>query len=470
MHAVLTFPVAGLPGEKIDQYTQDTAVEFPVRVRRATLVANDHNHADELKLSTEWKDSGIDPRMTSNVNVAFWMGDADERGVFVPAEKNFRFSGIGVVTSRTMGSGGLEVEMEFQDYTTLFINQKPFYEAGLPWFDQTLAEAWRTICDYTGPRNADKQVVSLVKNLRDNLIGHPAGIENTIIGKAVSERFRKRTKVHAKPGADAWAVWQQCVGMCGLISFIRGGQCIVTTATDLYTGDNPPRFIWGQNILSMNESRNMRAVKRAVGLVSFDPMTGTTIEAVYPPYGADEVKKKHLRPLGTAKKAPTEEAIRNNDDREWFEYPEVTDPEVLLEIAKRAYEERSRQESEGKIETVEMRVDTLGGTETDVLEIRHGDVIRVEFDRDIRDSLAALGTVGIRREYLLDRGYTDVVATVIARNIGDFLALEPNFYVKSVTSELSNEEGGGTFKVEIHYVNRIQVDGAAIQHRGPGNG
>ncbi len=139
-----------------------------------------------------------------------------------------------------------------------------------------------------------------------------------------------------KPDADAWAaIWQQCVGMCGLISFIRKDQCIVTTATDYYTSANPPRLIWGQNILRISEERDTRTAGAGVGITSFDPLTGTALEALWPPVGDASIRRKRL----SAKKAGSPDAVRQSEAREYFAYPGVTDDATLLGTsAKRVYE------------------------------------------------------------------------------------------------------------------------------------
>ena len=184
------------------------------------------------------------------------------------------------------GGDGLAVEMLFHDYTCLFLETKRFPASGVPDLTDDLASAWRKICAATGLRRTPRPTRSSRRCWR-----WPTGSSSSvstrrpILGRAVAPRFKKLGKVQVKPEADAWAVWQQCVGMCGLISYIKLDECIVTTATDYYTSSSPPRLVWGQNILRISEERDTRIAGAGVGITSFDPLTGTSLEALWPPVG-----------------------------------------------------------------------------------------------------------------------------------------------------------------------------------------
>jgi hypothetical protein len=245
--------------------------------------------------------------------------------------------------------------------------------------------------------------------------------------------------------------------MCGLISFIRKDECIVTTATDYYTSTNPPRLIWGQNILRISEERDTRTAGAGVGITSFDPLTGTSLEALWPPVGDASIKRKRL----SAKKAGSPDAVRQSEAREYFAYPGVTDDATLLDIAKRVYEERSRQDFEASLTTSEMSVDALDGSAFDLLQLAAGDVLRVEVDRADTEWLGQLGSDEERINYLVGAGYAEGVAKLITRTLDTERKLTPNFYVKRVTTHFETSPEGGTFEVSVNLCNRIDIDGNA---------
>ena len=139
------------------------------------------------------------------------------------------------------------------------------------------------------------------------------------------------------------------------------------------------------------------------------------------------------------------------------------DPDALLEAAKSAYEQRSRQELEGTIATAEMFVDTTRDRAFDL----HGPLGRRQRadSSSTRTDRIALVNAKLPNEflsivYLMDRGYSKDVATLMVRNMSDFALLDPVFYVKSVRTTI-DQEGDGMFEIEINYVNRIVVSGDA---------
>src|SRR5579883_827037 len=149
--AVLSVPTAGTTQDKQSAAADPTtAFTFPVRVRRAQLESNDHNHADTLKLSAEWRDTGADPRILGNATVDFYLGDAPDNGPWRPARGDIRFCGIATRVTRAAREGdGFTVDLEFQDFTRLFLAAKPFGSSGIPDYSQTLDDAWRRIVSQT---------------------------------------------------------------------------------------------------------------------------------------------------------------------------------------------------------------------------------------------------------------------------------------------------------------------------------
>lgn len=465
MFAKLTVPVAGTASEKKIQDGEDVTVDLPFIPRRASLESNDHNHADVLRIVADWRQAGVDPRLLSNATVEFYMGDARDPNYYLPPPKSdLRFVGVLTRPRRIGGEGqGLVVELEFLDYTTLFLEAKIFPDKGVPDFSQTLDQAWARICDNTGiPDPKTGEISPTVSKLRDRLVLKGGLVDPPVLGKAVSARFRKLGKVHVKPNSSAWEVWQQTVGMLGLISYISLDECIVTSATDYYTAENPPRLIWGKNIAQINEERDPSHVGTGVALTSFDPLTGTTLEALWPPVGSADLVHKKL----SAKRAGNADEVRRGENRTYYAYPGVTDPSALLEIAKRAYEETSRQEMEGTLSTHEMRVEEdVTSEDFDLLTLRAGDVVRIELDENDKQALSSIGSEDDQIAYLLERGYTHSAAELIAKNVSTYAGLQPHFYVKRVHTTLATDDDGGTFEVEINYCNRIDVSGNAIKHK-----
>jgi hypothetical protein len=233
--------------------------------------------------------------------------------------------------------------------------------------------------------------------------------------------------------------------MCGLISFIRKDQCIVTLAQDYYSDSDPARLIWGHNILEMSEARSADLAGKGIGITSFDPLSGKTLEAFYPPLGTSPSK----RALSSGGKV--------SDHYEMFPYTGVTDQSALDGLARRIWEERSRQELEGQLSTAEMFSETMSGAQFDLLTLGPGDAVRVEFEEKDKEALRHIPTVEGRIGYLKRRGYSDGIAQLIAEDADAFGAASPEFCVKRVTVDFQTDDQSGSFELQVNYANRIQV-------------
>jgi hypothetical protein len=369
-----------LPGSGDDV---DNPVSFPVRVQSFNLTVNDHTHADELRAVFDWHDAGIDPRILSTAIGSLFVGNEGDEDLWTPADEDLRF--IGRMTAAKRHGGGdraMAVEAHFLDYTSFFIQAKPFATKGIPRLDQTVADAWVTLISGF----EDEDGLNPVSELADAIEFRGLDAPGPVLGKATAPRFRKAgARVHVDPKKDAWGIWQDVVGSVGLISYWDRGALVVTTALDLFTGSNRPVFLWGHNILTFNEERSNNFERKGVAITSFDPVSGTTIEALWPPVGDKRLNRKIAKPVakgqgghgGSKGKAPDPAA---GEHRDTFQFSGITDPDALLELAKTVYLQRSRQEFTGSISTAEMLVETEGADDNradragtyDVLSLRSG--------------------------------------------------------------------------------------------------
>jgi hypothetical protein len=339
------------------------------------------------------------------------------------------------------------VKLSCLDYTTRFLEAKPFGSKGIPDYGQRLDEAWERIVSQTPGAGI------LAKRLRlEGLAEWPK------LGTAVSERFRKLAKVPTHPKTDAWAVWQQTCGMMGLITYIDRDECVVTTTRALYTQSDAPVFLWGRNIERWRETRQSQFVKRGVGVTAYDPLAGRSLDAFYPPLGDPRVQ--HKRPVG--KKIGGAAPCESTEERDWFIARGITEDKALLAFAERVYDERSRQELEGEFTTAEMEVSTEGARLFDVLDMSPGDNVVVQVERGNAQLLSSMPSHGERLAYLRQRGYTVGASELIIANMKEFANLSAKFHVKGVRVELETTGDSGHFSVECQYVNRIELNGSAV--------
>lgn len=466
VHCDLTVPAAGKTSEKRALENSIETITLPVRVRKLHLTRNDHNQADECKIEAEYLDVGLDPRTLGNATVAVYVGEDDfqKHGVqtFTPTKDNLRF--VGIVTRCTREGSendGHALSIDFQDYTSLFLQYKHYPpEAAIP-YEATLEEAWNIVCDNTGPWiESEKKIKSVVSVLKNKLRAQGGVSLDKKIGEAVTERFRSLGKVIPKnKDMDCWAYWQQCVQMLGLISYIYLDECVVTTATNLYTVTDPPIFVWGNNIEYIKEEKNLLIGKRPILVRSYDPLTNKQLEAFYPPVD-DPRSFKKTTPAKTKEKQQGT-AITKGQDRYVVHYPAVTSQEALDEIALRIYLEMAAQELEGTLGTKEMSVLRAHQGLYDLLNLGAGDSIQVTYDPESKSILKGLkGDKRSQINYLTERGYSLSAANYLVDNLNEVDKWLPNFYVRRVEVMLDSDETDCDFRFEIGYVNMINIDGS----------
>lgn len=469
----------------------ENRVVLEPRLQSASLTLNDFQHADELEFTCEWSALGIDPRMARAAAVEFYIGDlTSSTNELEKARRHFRFAGLVDTVERSAGDGGHFAKVKCRDYTAPFLAMKPCPREGVPLVTDTLLDAWQRICDHVGYRDpATKEIRSSVALLR-NRIEFLGGLDpGLVIADAMAPRFRAvGGRVHVEPNADAWAVFQQCVGSLGAIAYIDRDACVVTTSVDAYAddGEEAPALIYGRNILEMTETADSTWDGKGVWLTSFDPMTGKTIEAHYPepsalpPRGAKATGSDGTTGGNHRRRAKAGGATVDAKDYWHQEYHAVSDPDLLQKIAQRTWEARARQEMRGQLKTAEMRVPVdarvasgaavLGASssvtrgEVDLLALRCGDSIRVEIDHVDREIFSRLPTEVDRANYLIDLGYQPTAAWILARNSRK-AAFGRTFKVSDVRIHLSADGDSGEFRIEIGYLNKIAIGGPDVDAR-----
>lgn len=460
VRAFLTVPIAGTDQERRSQNQNKDTIELEFRVRKLRIEYNDHNMADTASIEGEYLDIGQDPRSLSNATIAIYVDEAQMTGgqeSFTKTPDNLRFVGIATKIARAGSEDdGWTLKIDMHDYTQLFLEQKHYPPDKVPTYDMTLSEAWALICDNTGFIGEDLKIVSSVSALRTK-IRFVGDTQDTVLASSVLPRFRKFGKVQVHPDKDAWAVWQQCCAMCGVMSFIRLDEVVVTTATNYYTVEDPPVLSQGQNIYSIHEDRNCTFVRKGIHVISYDPTKNSTIEAFYPPLRDPRVLKKAVK--AKTLNGKDDAAETKIEQRDVHYYPAITDKTRLLEIAQRIYEEKARQELEGTLVTKEMRVKRKNsGREVDLLSLGAGDTVRVEFNPENRLFLKSLKSKDVQFAYLLEKGYTPSVAKYLVDNLAALDRWVPEFLIKRLVIEIDTDEQEGDFSIEINYLNHIQID------------
>lgn len=456
---------------KVGSTTETVVVTPSVIVSHWTL--NNHLAADELTLTLGWEECGVDPRLLKNATVEFYMWDDIRQDQFdmndrEKSKQYLRFAGVCTKATRKLSEESSEVTMTFHDYTTMFLHMKPFPTDGMPLYSDTLKQIWEKICDHTGARDpnfdtANKKststsIISTVTALRDRLNTDflLADQEEFTLGKLVSKRFHAIDKPSIHQGANAWEVWQWCVGALGLVSYIQGTECMVMRTTEHYRNDRAPAMIYGENIAEFEEDADTSISGKGIMLKSYNTLTGQTMEAVYPKPGDERLKLKKSeakRAIEAGRAADDVDINAVSADYEEFAYPWIQDQAALDIRAEQAYEEFSRQQMEGTLKSYEMAIEAWDGTAFDILNIKANDPIIIKIDPDIRQHA---GNPSEAYHYLVDvLGYNNGLARIISQNFGSSELQSPIFHVTNMSVELTPE----SFSVDIKYHNLVTVKG-----------
>ena len=332
MEAVLTVPDWG---ESVDGTAKDESeshFSFPVQLSQVTLTRNDHNQADVAELVVDWQDTGVDARLLSNAGVQLYVGNADERNIWRRSEKDLQFVGFATKVERTLSSLAEFASQSIitaHDLTTRFLETKPYPPKGIPTYGMTLDQAWRTIVSHTRDKFIQGKSFMSAKVLTDRLVQH--GLDGWPKLGVSEPKRRASDPIPIPRGADAWAVWQTCCAMVGVISWIDRYNVVVKTPASMYSSDDTPRLIWGRNISSITEKRNSSIAAKSVRVTSYDFSGKRVVESIH------RTKAGQANPL--------------QDECDVYQIDSVADKRTLDEIARRIYEERSRHEFEGTMVT-----------------------------------------------------------------------------------------------------------------------
>ena len=460
MWCYLDVPIYGAPGpDRKLQAISPGVITIEPTVASATWERNDPNTADSLKLELSWDDSGVDPRFIKNAVVRFYMGDENaSNGLPIQAiESNRRFVGIATNIERQLSSDKAGVvSVDALDFTTLMIETKPCPSLAIPHWSDSLDIAWDRLCEFAIAKSATGVQFQPLASMKGHIKVYGADISPwPVIGNAMSDRFKAiGGTIDVQPGCSVWDVWKRACGLCGLITWIDQDFIVVSTSASFYTdgpqNKNRPVMVWGKNVLEMSERIDCNRFGKKVGIVSFDPTTGRSMEAFYPH------KRNHL----TKKMAAADKKAGDSDEYVIFEYYGVSNQDRLDEIAKRIYEEWSLNELEGTLITKEMVINSANGNPYDLMALRSGDNMQVIADRNDYANVAALPTMAAKLDYLTERGYSDSSAQILINATMDLATLDNIYYVKRVSISFSIDGDSGKFQVEIGYLNRLHADDA----------
>jgi hypothetical protein len=494
-HVTLFPATLGTLEARISQANTRETFNLEVDPTKIRLTSNSWREADEVEITCTFDQAGLDVRALRSAEVNLWIWDnLVDSG---PSITNSRFLGIVTDISREFSESTRTVTLRALDFTTLFLEMKPYFPQFLPKMTQTLFQAWQTVCRFTGLTDfSDLNAPTIISTVcdPDSKTGANDGAPriplvawgnvnlNMTIGASLPQRIAALSNMQAKTGTDAWTVWTEICANLGLITFIRGADCIVTAATDLFTTDDPPLLIYGQNVLTITERRDIHSLSHNnVCVRSYDGTSGTTLESFFPPTSsplAARIRQKKVLP-NTAKKG---RAAMVSEGFDLFDTQlPITSQASLDLLAEMIWFDRIRSQMSGTLTTREMRVGTTdqsafagwAGVPNEaqnfsLLNLQAGDNITIKIEDTALDTIQSLPTDELKVAALLARNYSPTMAQAIVDNLQSITqpGFPSTFLVHSVTIELDvgSHDAEGSFMVTVEYINQLDLGGeSALQ-------
>ncbi len=406
---------------------------YTVIPREVTVERNDHRTADTAHVEFDYKDAPFDPRTLRDLRVIVYLGNADDpRWATLPTDDRFlAFSGHADEPDASLDSSGEVVRFKCRDFTALFLDKK-WVGPGALKIDRPLSEIVQDMITLTP--GADGMIVSFDE-----------GTDTLDLST-----LKGRTKWAPQPGDDHWTILVELCGFAGLVPVMEPNGLRVINAGQLEVERQTAYFLYGDNVQKLQFSRKITDVRsKQIQVTCWDEQNRRTTVGTYP--GAPIVKKQKITKKG--KLSTDDEPILP------FFISGTATAADCTEIAKRMYEEMSRSELEGTLETLDL-TDRDGH---DITQLKSGDALHVILGNTAAFALAdgfgdKFTSESDMVAYLTarPRSWNPEAAAILAHawwQAGDASTL---FYVKKVTHKWSRESG---YRFEANFINYVLQTG-----------
>jgi hypothetical protein len=431
--------------------------EIVVVAKDFTINVGDHKTTDSFTAEIDYKNFPFDPRAIRSCAVVAYIQDMKsiyrEDGslnTIVPKDENAVFAGFVDTDEVTLDDSNQIVRLEGRDFTALLIDQK--YDESGP-IDQG-RPIDQSITSFLAKFKATQQLTVINKTggtLPTLAQYYPGFGQSHLAGQ-------RNTGTHE----SYWDIISDMVHKAGLICYIHLSSLVITTPRNLYGTNSDIKFVYGQNIKMLTWKRKLGRLKNFNILVR-SRSGKEVIEAKIPEEATPEWCKSFgiqraqaqvpvLKPDGSLDNTTLHPAPYVS-----FPIPNISNKDQLIRIGQTVYEDYSRQQLEGSLETYEM-LGHSGADERDpsykvydLTQLDIGQPLCIEIEKDDLAQISRLRTVGERRHHLEVRGYSPELAAIFAKTLGKF---SPRFYTKGYTLSLNQDTG---YKLKIEFINIIET-------------
>lgn len=441
--------------------------ELLIVARNITVNVNDHKTADSFSCDIEYKNFPFDPRMNRYVGVTIYLKDMKSLyksdgslNTIEPASSAAVFSGFVDEETVTFDDVHRTVHFEGRDFTSLLIDQKYKEQVPVP----LTATIDVIINNFLATFPATKNLkISNQTGRYDKSKREWDNPDLPILGSFYPD-FGSPLAGSRNPGVKEsyWDIIQDICRRAGMICFIHLDTVVLKTPRNLFSPDNDVKFIYGINVKNLSWKRKLGRLKNFNILVRCrvgkEVLTAKIPEEATPEWcKAYGIERKPavvpvLKPDGSLDNTQEHPAP-------YIAFPitNISNKDQLIRIGQATYEDYSRQQLEGTIETREM-VSHSGTTredrnwkEYDLTQLEIGQPIAIELETDDLQEISRLKSNEVRTNYLVKRGYAREVASAFAKSMGKFSS---RFFTKSYVLMLNSDSG---FSIKINFINIIEL-------------
>ncbi len=328
---------------------------------KAAVARRSHNQAGTAEVTIHGSALPFDPRQIDGIFVQVYLGAVAHVDAPVNLRQYLQFVGFVDELKESYGEKGPEVELKARDLSALYRDFKPVPPDALPRYSYDLGQAIERVIDAvpaTWNRDDAGQPVSQRIGLRNAALD--LALRARRLGAAAPGRTPE-APVRLPADANAWQVIEHVGGLLSVMPSVDLDAIVLRDSAQIFGHDNPvaAAFEFGgeaANLLSLERSKKFVRNRKGVRVTAYDPLTRSTLVADYP--SDAELLRIHRAPsaaaLGRAQVA-ARRAPRNPTppERDGFTAPRgmFGDTTRLQDYARRIYEERSRQELEGRLVT-----------------------------------------------------------------------------------------------------------------------
>lgn len=418
---------------------------------------NSYKEADTWEVSFNSKFFPFSPELLRSAAVEIYVEQAsDATQPFQYDPDNLVVTGLVDRGTLNQGADGGQVTFEGRDYTSLLLDRqwdptKSGSQGRVP-AGLDLDKVVQQLVDEAV--QADTIGRTLTVEFNDAEISPTTGrVDQNVTHKKVVQKpppvasargRRKKRGILVKAEQSYWDTIYKLCQSYGFIVFVKGFKVIISRPHVLQADaqDKVHRVAYGKNLATLESERGLS--KEAVPQIvvrSYDGTTKAVIEGKFP----DGTKAAVVTGIGTKR-----------DEFKVLTVTGVTSVRELNQIARTAYFTISRGEGKVRFTTKDLLdlPDPLG-VQRDLLQLRPGDAVRIEWDSFNEEALANEKDFARRVSQVAELGYSLDVAQVVAEHFDRLSYFRQPFYTREVN--LTWDETSG-MALDVEAMNFINVN------------